>query len=598
MVPRSELVPIPGSYRAAVSEAKRIGKANPKERIQVSIYARQNPRSLGTSEALNQAGLEAPNDRRYLSKEEFAATYGADPEDVEKIVAWAKEKNLKVIDSSAAKRRILVEGTVADIESAFGVELNEYDHPESGRYRGREGEIHVPAALSGVVEGVFGLDTRRVGRPRNCRSRALPTPWRELQNLKRGHEAKKQKRTLATPSAPWAGTFFPPRVASLYNYPKDADGTGQNIGIFAFNGGSIPDPHGGYNAAALDTYFKDVLGGQTPAITDVVVHGAGNDPGADTSASAQQGDATGEVMLDMCIVGSVAPGAHIFMYFTEFTTQGWIDAIQEAIAGDNDLSVISISYGNPEDDPRGAWTKMGAKLVSQAFEAAAARGITICCASGDDGSKDQVATGAHVDFPASSPFVLGVGGTKLVASSDDDNATIAEETVWNEDLIGEGAGGGGISVVFSKPTYQNSVNVPASVSPHHPIGRGVPDVAAVADPETGVVRMNVDGVHIEPTGGTSASAPLWASLIARLNQKLNARCGFLNPVLYEKCANGVLHDITDGNNGAYSANAGWDACTGLGTPDGDKLFQALTAAAGPQRIRTSAAAASGKEGAA
>jgi kumamolisin len=149
----------------------------------------------------------------------------------------------------------------------------------------------------------------------------------------------------------------------------------------------------------------------------VVVSGPGNDPGPDTSASDRQGDSTGEVMLDACVVGSVAPGAHIFMYFTEFTTQGWVDALQEAIAGDNDIAVISISYGNPEDDPQGAWTAAGVQTVNEAFQAAIAAGITICCASGDDGSSDGVASGAHVDFPASSRYVLGVGGTKLTASS-------------------------------------------------------------------------------------------------------------------------------------------------------------------------------------
>jgi kumamolisin len=176
------------------------------------------------------------------------------------------------------------------------------------------------------------------------------------------------------------------------------------------------NPHGGYNLAALNTYFEQVLGGTTPQITNVVVSGPGNDPGPDTPASDQQGDSTGEVMLDACVVGSVAPGAHIFMYFTEFTTQGWVDALQEAIAGDNDIAVISISYGNPEDDPQGAWTAASVQTVNSAFQAAIAAGITICCASGDDGSSDGVASGAHVDFPASSPYVLAVGGTKLTAS--------------------------------------------------------------------------------------------------------------------------------------------------------------------------------------
>ena len=113
---------------------------------------------------------------------------------------------------------------------------------------------------------------------------------------------------------------------------------------------------------------------------------------------------------------------------------------------------------------------------------------------------------------------------------------------------------------------------PPSANPPHKVGRGVPDVAAVADPVTGVVIMHIDGIHLEPIGGTSASAPLWAALIARLNQGLNAKCGFLNTLLYTKFATGVLRDINTGNNGSYNATTGWDACTGLGSPDGGKLL--------------------------
>src|SRR5262249_31949652 len=147
-------------------------------------------------------------------------------------------------------------------------------------------------------------------------------------------------------------------------------------------------------------------------------------------------------------------------------------------------------------------------------------------ASGDDGSRDDdTEGGAHVDFPASSPFVLGVGGTKLVAAGA--TPAIASEVVWNESLKREGAGGGGVSSTFTKPSYQDGTNIPPSANPPHQIGRGVPDVSAVADPETGVVCMHIDGKKLDPIGGTSAAAPLWAALIARLNQALNARCGFL-----------------------------------------------------------------------
>lgn len=570
----TEMIAIPGSNRLAVPQAKLIKKSDPKLQIKVSIYARQNPAVPGKNKSsLDALSISLPRDRKYLSDEEFNSTFGADPADLAKIAAWARTSKLKVLGSSVPMRRVLVQGSIRDISKAFGVELNDYQHPQTGRFRGRVGQIHVPADLSGVVQGVFGLDTRNVGHPRIRRGNFRPVDIDAL-----GVASKKKGGAAAPAANPFPGAFFPIEVAELYAYPTQLNGSGQNVAIFAFNGTS-PDPRGGYKLPALQNYFEKVLGGNTPTIKDVVVQGPGNDPGPDTTASSNRGDSTGEVMLDMCVVGSVAPDAKIFMYFTEFTSQGWVDALNQAITDDNQISVISISYGNPEDDPEGAWTSMGVQNVNLAVQAAVAKGITICCASGDDGSSDGATnlTGAHVDFPASSPFVLGVGGTNLVATSSTP-PTIQSETVWNEILQNEGATGGGVSDVFTKPTYQDSVSVPPSANPPHNLGRGVPDVAAVADPVTGVVVMHIDGKHLEQIGGTSASTPLWASLIARLNQGLNARCGFLNPLLYGKFSSGVLRDIKVGNNGAYPAGPGWDACTGLGSPNGDQLFQALSGA--------------------
>lgn len=569
-----EMMALPGSNRPAVPQAKLLRKSDPASRIKVSIYARRNPAAPGKSlSPLDELNSQLPAERNYLSEQEFNSTFGADPADLDKIAAWAEVNRLKVLDRSVAKRRVLVEGTIGDISKAFGVQLNEYEHPQSGRFRGRVGQIHVPSDLFGIVQGVFGLDTRLVGHPRIRRGNVQPV---DFETLRPSRQAKVRDLAQASAASPFPGTFFPRDVAQLYNYPDGFTGSGQNVAIFAFNG-TTPDPRGGYKLPALKNYFEKVLGGKTPTIKNVVVQGPGNDPGPDTPASDSRGDATGEVMLDMCVVGSVAPGASIFMYFTEFTSQGWVDALHEAITDNNQISVISISYGNPEDDPQGAWTSMGVQLVNQAFQAAAAKGITICCAAGDDGSSDQVASGAHVDFPASSPFVLGVGGTKLVASNSTSPA-IASETVWNETLQNEGATGGGVSAVFTRPDYQNTVDVPPSANPPHNIGRGVPDVAAVADPVTGVVVMRIDGKHLEPIGGTSASAPLWAALVARLNEGLKARCGFLNPILYGRFPAGVLRDITVGNNGAYAAGQGWDPCTGLGSPNGTQLLQALSGA--------------------
>jgi kumamolisin len=563
---------LPGSARKLVPSARLIAKSDPNQRITVSIYVRRNPNpSAEVLQKVATFGKQLPGEREKITSDEFNSIYGADPADLKKVADWAETVDLKVADQSVAKRSMRVEGTIGAIEKAFNIELNEYDHPQDGRFRGREGDVHIPSELLGVISGVYGLDTRKVGEERLRKINGRSADWKVL---KQSPKKARGIDELASLTNKMPGTFFPPQVAQLYQYPPGLDGAGQNIAIFAFNGDSSGDPRGGYKLASLKTYFEKVLGGKTPSIQDVVVHGPGNDPGPDTQASARNGDSTGEVMLDMCVVGSVAPGAKIFMYFTEFTSQGWLDALSEAITDDNDISVISISYGNPEDDPDGAWTAMGVKQVNDAFEAAIARQISICVAAGDDGSSDQVSSGAHVDFPASSPNVLGVGGTKLVATNGSP-ASIAEETVWNETQMNDGATGGGISGIFTRPDYQNAANVPASVNPGHVVGRGVPDVAAVADPITGVVVMHVNGTKLEPIGGTSASAPLWASLIAILNQGLNARCGFINPILYAKAAKGVLNDIASGNNGAYSAGPGWDACTGLGTPNGQRLLHIL-----------------------
>jgi kumamolisin len=572
--PNTGSVPIPGSTRPPLPKAEKVRRSDPEKSICVSIYARRNPqRALEAASIPDELGRQLPQKRKYLSDKEFDEIYGADPQDLMRIEEWINRCELKVVDSNVAHRRVIVEGSTANIEKTFELVLNEYDDDEAGRFRGRVGDIRVPSDLASTIQGVFGLDTRPVGRPRLRRSPVMPLELvAEPAKSKANRSATNARARVLIDKRP--GTFFPTQVAELYKYPANLDGSGQNIAVFAFNGASR-DPRGGYKLASLERYFEQVLGGRTPVITDVVVQGPGNDPGPDTDASYHRGDATREVMLDLCILGSVAPGARIFVYFTEFTTRGWIDALSDAIAGKNKISVISISYGNPEDDPNGAWTPMGVKQVNEVLQAAAAKGITICVASGDDGSSDQEEIGAHVDFPASSPFVLSVGGTKLVASQGKD-PSVAQETVWNESMIDAGAGGGGVSIIFSKPLYQSNRGVPPAVDPPHTIGRGVPDVAAVADPLTGVVVMHISGTKLEQMGGTSASAPLWASLIARINQGLGVPCGFINPLLYQKFATGVLRDIKIGNNGTYEAKVGWDACTGLGAPGGSQLLKALS----------------------
>jgi kumamolisin len=228
--------------------------------------------------------------------------------------------------------------------------------------------------------------------------------------------------------------------------------------------------------------------------------------------------------------------------------------------------------------------------MNQAIADAAALGATVTVASGDNGSSDNASStsGVAVDFPASSPYSLACGGTTLIGNTA--TSTITSEVVWNEIAKQAGAGGGGVSVVYAQPAWQKSAGVPATAatgvtgigSAAEP-GRGVPDVAGNADPYSGY-QIVVDGKP-EPIGGTSAVAPLWAGLIARLAQASGTRFGLLQPLLYAGITAGVevagFRDIVDGGNGAYKAGPGWDACTGLGSPNGTALLARLTGTSTP-----------------
>lgn len=440
---------------------------------------------------------------------------------------------------------------------AFGVRLVHREHA-GGRFRGHEGPVRVPASLRGIVEAVLGLDNRPLGRPY----------VRHTAEIDFGDLGEISPGALQLP----ANTYLPPQVAELYGFPAAYDGRGQTVAVFVFNGalGSTgKSAPGGYDAALLEGYFAKVLGRPAPEVVDVVVHGPGNQPSDGTNPD----DVSGEAYLDLCLTGALAPGARIAVYFTEFTEQGWVDALNAAVTDTaNDPSVISISYGNAEDGAgHGLWTPMAVQQVNRALQSAAAAGRTVTAAAGDSGARDESAGSArHADFPASSPWVLGCGGTHLEAAG----GVIERETVWNQLAIGYGATGGGVSKVFPLPSWQDQAGVPRRGRAGS-AGRGVPDVAAVADPKTPFVIVKPNG-KVGGAGGTSAAAPLWAALVARLNQALKARCGFLNPVLYTRCATGVLRDITEGDNGGFAASPGWDPCTGLGCPGAGALLEALS----------------------
>ena len=514
----SERVALAGSLRKLRADSQPIGVPDPNAVTTATVLLRRR------TDELPEPGTQT------VTREEFAARFGASPDDLPPIEEFAAENDLTVVEIDFARRSVVLAGTLANLSWAFGTELLLFQSTE-GPYRGRIGELFLPTQLDGIIVGVFGLDERPQAR----------THFRT--HLQIG------------PKAAGDTSYTPAAVSKLYGFPTQSTGAGQCVAIIELGGG--------YRVSDLNTYFKN-LGLKTPSVTAVSVDGGLNQPVGDPNS------ADGEVLLDIEVVGAIAPGAKIAVYFAPNTDQGFLDAITRAVH-DTVLkpSVVSISWGGPES----SWTAQALSAYDQAFHDATLLGVTICCASGDDGSADGVSDGAaHVDFPSSSPNVLACGGTRLESSKN----KITKEVVWNHGA-GNGATGGGVSETFAMPSYQASAKPPVSVNPTHFKGRGVPDVSGDADPATGY-QITVDGRRAV-FGGTSAVAPLWAALIALINAQTGRPAGFLNPKLYAAAGKPGFRDITSGNNGAYTAGTGWDACTGLGSPVGASLLTLLSAKA-------------------
>lgn len=528
----SRFVAIPGSERQAWRGARRLGPANPGDQLEVTVRLRRK-------KALPAQAMEArqvPARANHLTQLQLEAAHGAEQADVDRVEAFGRQHGLTVLEASAGRRSVKLRGTVAQFSKAFNVTLDEWQRA-GAKYRGRVGSVHIPAQLAGIVLGVFGLDNRPFAKP-------------HFRRLKPGAGAQ-------------FNGYPPPTVAQLYNFPTGVDGAGEVIGIIELGGG--------YRPADLTAYFKQ-LGIATPSVTSVSV-----DQGSNAPTTAQSAD--GEVMLDIEVAASIAPGAKIVVYFAAGASdRDFLDAITEAVHDSvNSPSVISISWGGPEGSASASFQTE----FDQVLQSAAAVGITVTVASGDDGAADEGPKEwdklTHADFPASSPYALACGATHITVSGN----KIAAESVWNQqaaDTEGDsfGASGGGISDFFPVPSYQATVDLPTDVSTGKK-GRGLPDVSGDGDPASGYL-VRVDGQEFA-IGGTSAVAPLWAALIALINQQLKRRVGFINPLLYGNPA--AFRDVTVGSNkvGAeeigYSAAPGWDACTGLGSPDGQKLLAAL-----------------------
>jgi kumamolisin len=520
-----------GSKRVPLPGARALGRANPHTTIEVSLKLRPK----------NEIPDLTGRPKTTLSREQLAEKYGASEDDIDKVVQAFQKFGLKRIEANAATRTVRLSGTIAQMENAFQVKLFDYAHP-GGNYRGRIGQVRVPAETRDIVQGVFGLDNRRVAKRR-------PHPVHDLS----------KSRTLRIPSS-W---YIPSQLATHYNFPA-GDGTGQAVAVLEFGGGYFP--------ADLQEFCK-LANVSVPTVVAVSTDG--------TATNSRDG-AEGEVMLDVEVVAGICPKSTIVVYFAEWTEQGWITAM-DAVMQDktHDPGVISISWGAPEDTD--IWTDQAMTQLNETFKEAALLGITICIAAGDDGSSDADLDGhAHVDFPSSSPYVLAVGGTTIPTKGGSQ-----PDIVWKEGdglrADNGGSTGGGVSSVFARPTWQEGITI-SSVNPGAIAGRCVQDIAANADWNASPYLLVVDG-KAQGNGGTSAATPLCAALVTLINQARGAgkRIGYLTPLLYQGgIGSAGCTDITSGNNvtatvGGYSAGRGYDAVSGWGTPNGKQLLAALPA---------------------
>jgi kumamolisin len=528
---------VEGSKRTMLPGARVLGRANPHSKMDVTLKLRR------IHKLPDLQGRPA----KPMGREAFAEKYGASEPDIKKVVAALSKFGLAEVHATPAARSIRFAGTVAQMEHAFQVKLFNYAH-EDGNYRGRVGVVYVPSELKDIVEGVFGLDNRRVARRRR-------QPIDGKANA---------KHTSSVPSS-W---YTPKKLAQHYNFPA-GDGTGQAVGLLEFGGG--------YFEQDLAKFCK-LTGTQLPTVKPISTDGTPTDT---------KDGAEGEVMLDIEVVAGVCPKSTIVVYFADWSEQGWITALDAATQDkENDLGVISGSWGYAEDAD--IWTQQAMTQVNESMKDTAYLGITVCIASGDDGSSDAISDGhAHVDFPSASPYVLSVGGTTIVANQND--------IFWKEGdglrADNGGSGGGGMSAIFPQPTWQATAAAKiTSVNPGAIVGRVVPDVAANADWVASPYLLVVDG-KAQPNGGTSAATPLWASLITLINQQRGAgnRIGYITPLLYQQPTGAVAAttigsqgctDVVAGNNstdtiGGYNAGPGYDAVSGWGTPEGQKLMAAL-----------------------
>jgi hypothetical protein len=501
----------------------------------------------------DQQNRRSPQYRKFLSPEEFAVRFGLAAADLGTVARWLENRGFSNIQPSRARTSIRFSGTASQAQSAFHTRIHQYSL-NGETHLANTADPELPKALESITQSLGGLNNFRVF----ARLRNAPLPQ------------------FTASGCAYCNSVAPDDWETIYNvkplYGAGLDGSGVSIAVIGQSDIQISDLRAFRLAANLP-----------PKDPTVVIPTGDVDPGI------QSGDED-ESDLDLEWAGAIAKNANIvFVTASPTVDNGITDSIYYAI-DQNLASIITISYSYCETQTDAAFFTSMNNLFAQA----AVQGITVVAASGDNGGAacDQspntyIAThGLSVSFPASSPYVTGIGGTVLSAGgspywSPSNNASSGSalsyipEGVWNDGF--NAASGGGASMLFPKPAWQQGVGVPNDG------WRDVPDLAFAASPRTNPILycgpnwcvngfMNSLGA-LDGNGGTSAGTPSFAGVLALLVQKTGAPIGNINPNLYSlaQISNIVFHDVTYGGN--------WVACT-IGTPDCDVFSSQLGYSAG------------------
>ncbi|WP_329244118.1 S53 family peptidase [Streptomyces sp. NBC_01478] len=508
-VPSAYAAAQPHTTRAAITgdvlkglghDAARTGAVSASKRISVAIsLTPRNDKALDTFIA-NVSNPRSSSYGHYLTKAQFAARFGRTDAEVKQVKDFLRAQGLTVGKVHSGNLLVDASGTAAQLEKAFGTKLSTWKDARSGRaFYANETAPTLPTGIAGLVSDVTGLNNRA--------------------------QLHRQSTSTVAPRNGPDGGYTPAQLKGGYNVSGTYTGSGQKIALLEFDGFQQA------NITKYDTNYS--LGSPTPTVSKV------------DGGSGALGDGQVEVELDIEVLHAIAPKANVTVFEGPNSDAGEVDTYQAIV--DSGIPTTSISWGASESQR----TTSNINAVDAVFKAGAAEGLGFYAASGDDGSDDAGDGTTTVDFPASDPYVTGVGGTKLTVTSAN---AFSKEVAWS-------GGGGGKSSVFKIPSWQTAVQKSAGGG-----YRQVPDVSAHANPSPGV-SIYSQGTWTS-VGGTSAAAPEWAAFGALYNQQAaaagKANLGFANPALYTASGTG-FHDITSGSNGAYSAATGWDFTTGWGS---------------------------------